>query len=292
LQEPAPVDFGLGEGDGGAEDDAAAIDLADADGNEHGATADGAPDPHFFIMGVHEKVSHGIKGPDAPLLEEGIQLGGDTADFGGGNGGAAEFFQDGRDAAGGHALQIHLPAEGEKSGWLSPWGRFGDGQSQGFFAALAFVEGLGVEGGGSVADLGDGKLHGAAAGEEGFGFEAVGEAEALVGALVGGGLKVLGALDFHGGVDEQANGAGQAFEPVGEEMIEHGVGLGMGEVWFGHGDVGLSRRRISLHPALPGRTRHPATSGIGGRGGGRRPGFFAIIPTSLRSVRVIAKNPP
>jgi hypothetical protein len=73
-------------------------------------------------------------------------------------------------------------------------------------------------------------------------------------------------------------------------MIEHGVGLGMGEVWFGHGDVGLRRRRISLHPAFPGRTRHPATSGIGGRGG--RPGFFAIIPTSLRPVRIIAKNPP
>ena len=55
-----------------------------------------------------------------------------------------------------------------------------------------------------------------------FGFEAVGEAEALVGALVGGGLKVLGALNFHGRVDEQADRARETFEDVGEEMIEHG----------------------------------------------------------------------
>jgi len=48
---------------------------------------------------------------------------------------------------------------------------------------------------------------------------------------------VLEALDFHGRVDEQANRAGQAIGSVGEEMIEHGVGLGMGKVWFGHGSV-------------------------------------------------------
>ena len=53
-------------------------------------------------------------------------------------------------------------------------------------------------------------------------------AVALVGALVGGGLKVLGALD--GGVDEQAHRPGEPLKALGEEMIEHGVGLGMGEV--------------------------------------------------------------
>ena len=223
LQEPAPVDFGFGAGNGDTGDDASAIAFADANGDEHGATAPRAPDPHFFISGVHEEVAHGIKGPGAPLLKEGIKLGRDAADFGGGDGGAAAFFQDGGDAAGGHTLEIHL----------------GDGEGEGFFAALPFLKGLGVEGGGAVADLGDGKLHGAAAGEEGFGFEAVGEAEALPGALVGGGLKVLGALDFHGGVDKQANRTGESFEAVGEEMIEHGVGLGMGEVWFGHGGAGV-----------------------------------------------------
>ena len=127
---------------------------------------------------------------------------------------------------------------------------------------MAFFKGLGIEGGGAIANLGDGKLHGATAGEEGFGVEAVGEAGALVGALVGGGLQVLGALDLHGGVDEQADRAREAFKAVGGEMIEHGVGLGRGEVWSDHGGVGLRRLGISLHPALPGRTRHPASSGI------------------------------
>ena len=138
--------------------------------------------------------------------KEGIELGGDAADFGGEDGGAAEFFEDGGDSAGGHSLQIH----------------FGDGEGEGFFAALAFVKGLGVEGGVTVPDLRNGQRHWAAAGEEGFGFEAVGEAGALVGALVGGGLQVLGALDFHGGVDEQADRVRETFEAVGGEMIEHG----------------------------------------------------------------------
>lgn len=32
---------------------------------------------------------------------------------------------------------------------------------------------------------------------------------------------------------------GDPFEALGEEMIEHGVGLGVGEVWSGRGGVGL-----------------------------------------------------
>ncbi len=44
--------------------------------------------------------------------------------------------------------------------------------------------------------------------------------------------------DVHGGVDEQTDGDGQAFEAVSEEMIEHGVRLRMGEEWFGYGSVG------------------------------------------------------
>ena len=139
-------------------------------------------------------------------------------------------------------MQIHLPAVEEKSGWLSPCGRFSHGKGQGYFAALAFFKGFGVEGGVTATDLGNGQLYRAAAGEKRFGFKAVGEAKALVGALVGGGLEVLGALDFLGGVDEQADRMGKSYEAVGEEMIEHGVALSIGELWFRRGSVGLRRR--------------------------------------------------
>ena len=99
------MDFGLGEGDGDAQNEAAAIDLADADGDEDGAAADGSLDPDFFIAGVEQYMAYGIEGPGAPLSKEGIELGGDAADFGGGDGGAAEFFEDGGDSAGGTGAQ-------------------------------------------------------------------------------------------------------------------------------------------------------------------------------------------
>jgi len=157
------------------------------------------------------------------LLKHGVELGGDAAEFDGGDGGAAEFFKDGGDAADADSLQIHLR----------------NGQGEGFFAALTFVKSLRIEGRGAVAGLGDGGIHGAAAGVEGSGFEAVGESEPLIGALIGGGLEALGAPDFHGSIDEQADGSGQAFMTVGEEMVEDGIRLVMGEGWFGHGGVGV-----------------------------------------------------
>ena len=105
MQKFTPVDFSFRQGDGDAQNEAAAIDLADADGDEDGAAADGSLDPDFFIAGVEQNMAYGIEGPGAPLLKEGIELGGDAADFGGGDGGAAEFFEDGGDSAGGTGAQ-------------------------------------------------------------------------------------------------------------------------------------------------------------------------------------------
>ena len=69
LQEGTPVDFGFGQGNGDAQNEAAAIDLADADGDEDGAAADGSRDPDFFIAGVGQNMAHRNRPPNGP--EEG-----------------------------------------------------------------------------------------------------------------------------------------------------------------------------------------------------------------------------
>ena len=57
------------------------------------------------------------------------------------------------------------------------------------------------------------------AGGEGFGFEAIGIALALGGAFMRLGLENFGAFQFHGVVQEDAKGFGQALESIVGQML-------------------------------------------------------------------------
>ena len=85
----------------------------------------------------------------------------------------------------------------------------------------------------------------------------------------------------HGRVDEQADRAREGFMAVGGEMIEHGVELGQGEEWFGHGGLGwgdVAYPFILLFLTGPG-TPHPSEAGREAAAG-----FFCNHPnfTSIR----------
>ena len=130
---------------------------------------------------------------------------------------------------------------------------FGQSQFEGLLAADAFVEGRGIEGD-AVADLRDAEGDGGHAGGDGFGFEAVGVAEAGVGAFIGLGLEHGGAFQAHGFVDEQANALGEAFEAFAGEELQDGVQEFrlrlVGHVWFGVGCVWRHPNRKPFWPAL------------------------------------------
>ncbi len=183
-QEGPPVHLGFTEGDADAQHRAFAIG-AHADGDEYGAVQHLPAVADFFIAGVDKDIPAGFQRAGAPAFQFGIQLGGALADLRGADGVAAKLFDHGRDFAGGDALDIH----------------FGDGELEGLFAADTLLEGGGIE----VqlpAHLGDLELDGAAAGNEGFGFEAVGVPLAGVGPFIGLGLEDVGAFLAHGFVDE------------------------------------------------------------------------------------------
>ena len=195
----APMDLGFAEGDADAQDGAFAIG-ADAQGDEHGAIEDLASLPDLFIAGVNEDIAAGFERPGAPAFQFGVQPGGALADLGGTDGLAAELFDDGRNLAGGNALDVH----------------FGQGQFEGLFAADALLEGGGIEVQ-IAAHLRDLELNGTTAGDEGFGFETIGVTQAGVGAFIGLGLEGLGTLLAHGFIDEQADALGEA---TGAFLIE------------------------------------------------------------------------
>ena len=201
----APMDFSFAQGGADAQDGAFAIG-ADTQGDEHGAIEDLAALTDLFITGVNENVATGFQGAGAPAFQFGIEPGGALADLGGTNGLAAELFDDGRDLAGGNALDVH----------------FGQGQFEGLFTADALLEGGGIEVQ-IAADLRDLELNGAAAGDEGFGFKTVGVAQAGVGALIGLGLEGLRTLLAHGFIDQQADALGEAAGAFFIEELQNGV---------------------------------------------------------------------
>ena len=204
-EEGAPVDLGFAQGDADAQDGAFAIG-ADAQGDEHGAIEDLATLADFFIAGVNEDIAAGFDGPGAPAFQFGVEPGGALADLGGADGVAAELFHDGRDFAGGNALNVH----------------FGQGQFERLFTADPLLEGGGIEVQ-IAADLRDLELNGAAAGDEGFGLETIGVAQAGVGSFIGLGLEGLGTLLAHGFIDEQADALGEAAGAFFIEELQNGV---------------------------------------------------------------------
>ena len=111
LHKAAPVNFRLAQGDAHAQDSPFAIGV-DAEGEEHGAVAQLAVLPDFFVAGIQDEIGKCTERTGAPFLQFVIQQLGALADLGGTDGGAAKLFDAGGDAAGGDALDIHF-GEGE-----------------------------------------------------------------------------------------------------------------------------------------------------------------------------------
>ena len=160
-----------------------------------------------------------------PTFQFDVEFGGALADLGGTDGVTAELFDNGRDFAGGHALDIH----------------FGDGQFEGLLAPDALLEGRRIEVQ-IAAHLGNLELDGTAAGGEGFGFEAIGVTQAGVRAFIGLGLQCLTALLAHGFIDEQPDAFSEAAGAIFSEQLQNGVqefrmglvghvGVYVGSVW-------------------------------------------------------------
>lgn len=196
----------------------------DAQGDQDGAVEQLAGLADFFVTGVEDHIRAGSQRAGAPVGQGGVELGGAVADLGGTDLQAAEFFEDGGDFAGGDALDIH----------------FGQSQFEGLLTAHALVEGGGIEGE-AATDLRDAEGDGGHAGGDGFGFEAVGVAQAGLGAFVRLGLEGVGAFQAHGFVNEQANALGEAFEAFAGEELQDGVQEfrlgGVGHNSFGVGCV-------------------------------------------------------
>src|ERR1035437_10136766 len=173
LEKGSPMHFGLAEGDADAEQGALAGGC-DAERNEDGAIPELAVVADFFVAGVKHQIGIGAERPVAPFLEFGVEEFGAVADLGGTYAGAAEFFDDGGDFAGGDALDIH----------------FSHGEFERLLGANAFFQGAGIEGG-FAANLRDAKGDGPDPAGKRLGFITVGIAEAGVGAFVRLGLEDL-----------------------------------------------------------------------------------------------------
>ena len=146
----------------------------------------------LFVAGIEDDIGEDTEGPGAPACQFGIEACGAMADVGGGDGGAAEFFEDGGDFARGDALHVHL----------------GESELESLLAADALFESGGIEVE-IAADLGDGKGDGAKAGGESLRLEAIGVAGAGLGALERLGLECGGAFGAHGLVDEGSSATTQ-----------------------------------------------------------------------------------
>ena len=214
-EELAPVDLGLAQGDADTENGALAVG-ADTQGDEDGAIDEMPAVADLFVTGVEEYIGGGPQGSGTPEREFDVEFGGAGADLGGTDGGATEFFDDGRDFAGGNALNVH----------------FGQSDFEGLFAADALVEGGGIELQ-ATADLWDIKGDAPQARGEGFVLVAVGVAEAGLRTLVGFGSQGGGALTDHGFVDEEADALSEAIGTLFGEQLHDG-GQEVRVFWVGH----------------------------------------------------------
>ena len=97
----------------------------------------------LFVAGIEEDVGKGTERSGAPACQFGVEPCGTVADVGGGDGGAAEFFEDRGDFARGDALDIHL-CEGELESLLTADALFESGRIEIEIAAdpFGFAQGL------------------------------------------------------------------------------------------------------------------------------------------------------
>ena len=251
VEEGAPVDFGLAQGDADTQDGAFAI-KADAHGYENGAVQELAALADLLVAGIKDHVGACMERAFAPGLEFAVEPGGAGADLGRADAMAAKLLDDFGDLAGGYALDIHL----------------GQSKLEGLFAADALFESAGVKVH-AVADLRNTELNGADAGSQGLGFEAVGTALTGVTTLVGPGLEDSRAFLDHGLVDEQAEALGKSAGTFGGEKLQNGgqkirIDL-VGHVWVFVGSVWLhpNRDHTGPLPASFGAKPHPGPSAFG-----------------------------
>ena len=218
-EEVAPMDLGLGEGAGDAEDEAFAVVPADADGDEGGAVADVAIDADLVVGGVGEEVGDLRKGAASPFFKLPVEFGGELGNLGGGDLEAAEFAHDGGDAPRADTLKIHAR----------------DGGLEGAVTAATLLQKGGPERDVTAADLGRGEVESAHRGVETAGFEAVGVAVARLDAFIRAGTDVLGAFHEHGGVHEQFGDFGEPFaEAVLKKEVDEIMVGGSGGLVFVH----------------------------------------------------------
>lgn len=114
----------------------------------------------------------------------------------------------------------------------------GDGHDQSPLAALAALQGAGIEGLVAVANLGHVQFERAEPGVERALLETIGVAVAGRDALVGSGAQVSMAFDEHGVVDQERDSLGKAVKAPGEDGVENFIGQA-NLVLFGHGCVGF-----------------------------------------------------
>jgi len=205
LEERPPVRLGLGDLGADAQDRAAAI-LTDAAGDQHGARNDGAVNPHFFIEGVEHERFDAADGPMTPLDQLDVQRLGRLRDLSGGDRESAHRLHDVAHPPRGDPVDIHL----------------GGGQRQGLLAALAAIQGRGVEGH-VPAHLGDLERQFAHAGLEPLGLEAVGVTPAVLRALVGRRAQCLFPLQPHGDIENRREHLLHAVEAPFKKRLQHGV---------------------------------------------------------------------
>lgn len=96
---------------------------------QHGAVEHAVVQADFLVAGVNGDIGDHTKRRVAPDLQMSVEFGGALADLRGTDRTAAKFLHDGRDLAGGDALDIHL----------------GQRQIESLFAAETFFQGAGIE---------------------------------------------------------------------------------------------------------------------------------------------------
>lgn len=200
------MNLGLAQGNADAEDAAFARGFH-AEGDEHRAIEHAAVESDLFITGVDDDIGSHAQGLVAPDLQMSVEFGRALTDLSGTDTTAAKLLNNGRDLAGGDALDIlHLSQS----------------QFEGLLAAKAFLQCAGVELH-VAAHLRHSDIQGAHAGIDGLGFEAVGVALAGIGALVGLSAKSLGTLAKHGFINENRDASEHAFEAGFIELLQDGV---------------------------------------------------------------------
>jgi len=225
-QEVPPVDLGLRQRDGRAEDRPLALRV-DPDGHQDGTRDHRAAVADLLVAGVEDQVGRLAQRAVPPLLQLVIEHGGGPTDLRAGHLQAAQLLGDGGDLAGRDALHVHL----------------GDGQLQCPLAADALLQGRGVEL--DAPGLRDRQGEGTEPGVEGLGLEPVGVAGTLLGPLVGHRPEGVRSFELHDLVEQDGDGLSHAVEAVPGQQFHHLVQGGRLHL-VGHRRYGSLKRFGSL----------------------------------------------